>query len=194
MSSHARMLRGVAPRRPIAFVFTSGALLSFTSASRAAALALPELAFAAFFVGSVVGDAGVRLAPWIVLLATILASIVRRLDIESWTLFIPDGLAGRVERAFGPRAANATRGVVLVERILLAALAAVVFGHYAAALLFTFVGGSRLLRRAAATDVSAVIGLGLLCWLWLRARLGRLLTPAGRARHVWLAIAALGLL
>jgi magnesium transporter len=184
----------VRPRRPIAIVFTSGALLSFTSASRAAALALPELAFAAFFVGSVVGDAGVRLAPWVVLVATILASIVRRLDIESWTLFIPDGLAGRVERAFGARAANATRGVVLVERILLAALAAVVFGHYAAALLFTFVGGSRLLRRAAAADVSAVIGLGLLCWLWLRARLGRLLTPARRARHVWLAIVLLGVL
>jgi len=184
----------VAARRPIAIVFTSEALLSFTSASRAAALALPELAFAAFFVGSVVGDAGVRLAPWIVLVATILASIVRRLDIESWTLFIPDGLAGRVERAFGGRAANATRGVVLVERILLAALAAVVFGHYAASLLFAFVGSTRLFRRAASADVSAVLGLGLLCWLWLRARLGRLLTPARRARHVWLAIALLGLL
>src|SRR5881392_1193663 len=101
MSSHARMLRGVAPRRPIPIVFTSGILLSFTSASRAAALALPELAFAAFFVGSVVGDAGVRQAPWIVLVATIVAALVRRLDVESWTLFIPGGLGGRVERAFG---------------------------------------------------------------------------------------------
>src|SRR5262245_27212110 len=124
------MLPSVSPRRPIPIVFTTGALLSFTSASRAAALTLPELAFAAFFVGGVVGDAGVRMAPWILLVAAILASIVRRLDIESWTLFIPDGLGGRVERAFGPRAANATRGVFLVERILLAAIAAVVFGHY----------------------------------------------------------------
>jgi magnesium transporter len=184
----------VTPRRPIPILFTGGALLSFTSASRAAALALPELAFAAFFVGAVVGDAGVRLAPWIVLVAALLASIVRRLDIESWTLFIPDGLGGRVERAFGARASNATRGVVLVERILLAALATVVFGHYASALLFTLVGGTPPLRRAASGDVSAVIGLTLLGWLWLRARLGRLLTPARRARHVWVAIAWLGVL
>ena len=184
----------MSPRRPIAIVFTSGALLSFTSASRAAALALPELAFAAFFVGSVAGSIGVRVAPWIVLLAALVASIVRRLDIESWTLFIPDGLAGRVERAFGARAASATRGVVLVERILLAALAATVFGHYASALLFTVVGGTPLLRRAAAADVSAVIGLMLLGWLWLRARLGRLLTPGRRARHVWVAVGLLGLL
>ena len=184
----------MSPRRPIPIVFSTGALLSFTSASRAAALALPDLAFAAFFVGAVVGDAGIRAAPWIVLVAAILASIVRRLDIESWTLFIPDGLGGRAERAFGPRAANATRGVVLVERILLAAMAAVVFGHYASALLFTLVGGTPLFRRAAAADVAAVIGLALLGWLWLRARLGRLLTPARRARHVWGSMAVLAVL
>src|SRR5262249_44787793 len=68
---------------------------------------------------------------------------------------------------------------------------AVVFGHYAAALLFTFVATSRLLRGAAVADVSALIGLVLLGWLWLRARVGRLLTPARRARHVWLSVGVL---
>ena len=182
------------PRRQIPVVFASSVLLSFTSASRAAALALPELAFAAFFVGAVVGADGIRLGPWIVLAATVLAIVVRRLDIESWTLFIPGGLAGRVERAYGGRVANATVGVVLVERILLAALAAAVFGQYAAALLFTVVGGSGLLRRAATADVSAALGVILIGWLWLRARLGRLLTPARRARHVWTSMAVLAIL
>jgi magnesium transporter len=188
------MLLRVRPRRPISIVFTSGTLLSFTSASRAAALALPDLALAAFFVGAVLGDSAGRLGPWIVLAATLLAAVARRVDVESWTLFIPGGLSGRAERAFGPRAANAVAAVVLVERILLAAAAAVVFGHYAASLLLARVGGTRLLRGAASADVSAVIGLLLLGWLWLRARLGRLLTPARRARHVWIAIGLLGLL
>ena len=182
------------PRRQIPVVFASSVLLSFTSASRAAALALPELAFAAFFVGAVVGADGIRLAPWIVLAATLLAVVIRRLDIESWTLFIRGGLAGRVEHAYGGRVANATVGVVLVERILLAALAAAVFGQYAAALLFTLVGGSGLLRRAATADVSVAIGVVLVGWLWLRARIGRLLTPASRARHVWTSIAVLAIL
>src|SRR5439155_10320356 len=129
----------------------------------------PELAFAAFFVGAVVADADARLAPWIVLAAKLLALVIRRLDIESWTLFIPGGLAGRVERTLGPRPANATVGVVLVERILLAALAAAVFGQYAAALLLRSIETPPFLRSVATADLSTVIALALLAWLWLRA-------------------------
>ena len=47
-------------RRVVPIVLATSALLSFTSASRAAALALPELAFAAFFVGGVLRDAPAR--------------------------------------------------------------------------------------------------------------------------------------
>src|SRR4051812_13119081 len=188
------MLDAVRPRRQIPVVLASSVLLSFTSASRAAALALPELVFAAFFVGAVAAADGLRMAPWIVLAATVLAVVVRRLDVESWTLFIPGGLAGRVEHAYGARVANATVGLVLVERILLASLAAAVFGQYAAALLFALVGSSGFLRRAATADVSAALGVFLIGWLWLRARLGRLLTPARRARHVWASIGVLAAL
>ena len=182
------------PRRQIPIVVAASALLSFTSASRAAALALPELAFAAFFVGGVLkrtaGDAG----PWIVLAAALLGLAVRRLDLESWTLFIPGGLSGRVERAYGPRAATAATGVVVIERVLLAALACVVFGHYIAAFLFAATGYARFLGNATAADLSTATGLLLLLWLWLRARKGQLLAPADRARHVWLAMGILVLL
>src|SRR5258708_32815687 len=93
-------------RREVPIVLAASALLSFTSASRAAALALPELAFAAFFVGGVLKDTAGNAGPWIVFAATVIGLAIRRLDLESWTLFIPGGLCGRAEPAFGPRAAR----------------------------------------------------------------------------------------
>jgi hypothetical protein len=62
----------------------------------AAALALPELAFAAFFAGGVLKDTAGNAGPWIVFAATVIGLAIRRLDLESWTLFIPGGLSGRV--------------------------------------------------------------------------------------------------
>ena len=182
----------VATRRDVRIVLARSALLSFTSASRAAALALPELACAAFFVGGVLRDTG-SAGPWIVLAATLLGLAIRRLDLESWTLFIPGGLSGRVERAFGPRAATAALGVIIIERLLLAALACVVFGHYAAAFLFPTTH-DRFLPNATAADLSTLLALALIGWLWLRARRGQLLPSADRARHVWIAIGVLAAL
>src|SRR5258708_19642382 len=117
-------------RREVPIVRAGSALLSFASASRAAALALPELAFAAFFAGGVLKDTAGNAGPWIVFVATVIGLAVRRLDLESWTLFIPGGLPGRVDRAFGPRAATAATGIVITERVLLTALASRVSGHF----------------------------------------------------------------
>src|SRR3954471_17802675 len=114
-------------RREVRIVLAAHALLSFTTASRAAALALPELVFAAFFIGGVLRVTAGGAGPWIVVLATLLGLAVRRLDVEIWALFVPGGLSGRVERAFGPRAAAAAGAVVIIERLLLAALACAVF-------------------------------------------------------------------
>ena len=182
------MARG---RREIPIVLAKTALLSFTSASRAASLALPELAFAAFFVGGVLKDTAGAAGPWIVVAAALLGLAIRRFDLESWTLFIPGGLTGRVERAFGSRVATAATGVVIIERVLLSSLACVVFGHYVAAFLFTATGYARFLRNATAADISTATGILLLGWLWLRAREGNLLTSGQRARHVWFAMGIL---
>jgi magnesium transporter len=179
------------PKRDVRIVLATSALLSFTSASRAAALALPELAFAAFFIGGVVRDAVGPAAPWYILLATVFGLAIRRLDLASWTLFIPGGLTGRVEQAFGSRAAAAATAVVIIERLLLAALACVVFGHYLASFLFAATGYLRFLRHATQADLSAFIALALLAFLWIRARRGHLLGSADRARHVWIAVGVL---
>ena len=155
-------------RRDVPILLAASALLSFTSASRAAALALPELAFGAFFVGGVLRDTAGNAGPWIVVAVTLIGLAIRRLDLESWTLFIPGGLSGRVDRAFGSRAAMAASGVIIIERILLSALACIVFGHYCSSLLFTATGYARFLRNA--------------------------MPAARRARHVWIAVGVLVLL
>ena len=89
------------------------ALLSFISVWKATAFALAELGAGVFFVmgpaRAVAGDAAV----WFVLAAALLAAFVRAADIESWALFLPGGLVGRVDQAFGPRARRATEAAVL---------------------------------------------------------------------------------
>ncbi|HWT44725.1 MAG TPA: magnesium transporter [Vicinamibacterales bacterium] len=177
--------------RRVSVLFAATALRVYTSSSRAAALALPETLFAAFFVGGLLLDSAGAFGPWVVLAAALFGFAVRRIDIENWTLFIPGGLTGRVERAFGPRAATATACTTLLERILLAALACVVFGHYCASFVFTLTEYSIVLRKAGAADLASVAALVMLGWLWLRARRGPLMTPAQRARYVWIAVAIL---
>jgi magnesium transporter len=179
------------PKREVPIVLTASALLSFASAYRAAALALPDLGFAVFFiVAQLRPDVG-AIAPGLLLAAALVGIAVRRLDLESWALFIPGGLTGRVDAAFGPRAATAATAVVIVERILLAALACVVFGHYGASLLFALTGVGRLPQIAAAADLTSVFAIALLGWLWLRARRGWLLSVATRTQHVWIATGTL---
>jgi magnesium transporter len=179
------------PFRRVPIVLATSALSSFTSASRAAALALPELGFAAFFIGGVLRATSGPIGPWLVVLAALLGLGVRRLDLEHWTLFISGGLTGRAERTFGPRVANAATGVVAIERVLLTALACAVFGQYVAASFFTVTGYVRFPHQATSADFASVVALTMMAWLWIRARRGSLLTPAGRARHVWIAVGLL---
>ncbi|MGH9410604.1 MAG: hypothetical protein ACRD1V_14250, partial [Vicinamibacterales bacterium] len=181
-------------RRDVRIVLSATGLLSFIPASRAAALALPELAFAAFFVGGVLRQTAGAAGPWLVLFATLLGLAVRRFDLESWALFVPGGVSGRVQQAFGRRAAAGATGVVLAERLLLTAIACVVFGNYVASLLFAVTGSIRLLRHATVADLSTFMGFAMLLWLWVRARRGRFLTSAKRARHVWIAMGVLAAL
>lgn len=182
------------PKRDVRIVLAATGLLSFIPASRAAALALPELAFAAFFVGGVLRATSGAAGPWFVLLATLLGLAIRRLDLESWALFIPGGLSGRVDQAFGQRTAAGATGLVIIERLLLTALACVVFGHYLASLLYALTGYMRLMRHATVADLSTFAAFAMLAWLWLRARRGRFLTSGQRAQYVWISIAVLALL
>jgi magnesium transporter len=179
------------PSKRVRIVLATRALVSFASASRAAALAVPDLGFAAFFIATITTPTLGAAAPWFVLAAVLLGLACRTMDIESWALFIPGGVAGRVERAFGPRASPIASAAVLLERLLAAALAAEVFGHYVATTGFAVSGVRRFIRQATVADVSAATALLLLGYLWIRARTGHLLSVRERARHIWIATGVL---
>jgi magnesium transporter len=180
--------------REIPIVLATTALVSFASVSRAAALALADLGVAAFFVGGVAKANLGDLAPWFVLAAVLVGLAFRAVDIESWALFIPGGLVGRVQDAFGPRGATIAAAAVLVERLLFTALACVVLGHYCSAVLLSVGGGLPLHRAVIPEDLSTLFAVALLGFLWVRTRRGSTVKTSRVVRNVWIAVSVLTLL
>src|SRR5262245_5479097 len=116
------------PNRNVRVVLSTTALQSFMSVSKATAMAVAELGIAVFFVVGVARSFVGNAAAWFVLAACVVGVFVRAIEIESWSFFIPGGVIGRCERAFGPRAANLATAATLTERLLFVALACVLCG------------------------------------------------------------------
>src|SRR5580765_5685310 len=164
------------PNRRVRVVLSSMGLMPFVSVWKAAALALAEPGSAAFFIVGVLHETAGASAPWFVLAACLLGVLVRAGDIESWALFIPGGLVGRAEQAFGPRAARTASAIVLVERFLLAALASAVIGRYVASVAATAIIGIRFAGHVTVEELSTQLAFITVGLLWLRARTGVALT------------------
>lgn len=177
--------------RRVRVVLSSTALLSFTSVWKAAAFSIAELCIGAYFVVGLGLPVIGSFTPWFVLAVCLLAWLVRAIDIESWSLFVPGGLSGRAERAFGIKAGRIASAAVLVERLLLTALACAVVGQYAASLIVRLPVGGNL--TPAAADLPSGIAAVLLVLLWVRARLGLSWPPSLIARGVWIAVGILTL-
>src|SRR5688572_25420312 len=149
-------------------VLSTTALLSFMPVSNATALVLAELGIGIFFVSGVarsfIGDA----APWFVLVACALSAIVRAIDIESWAFFMPGGLAARGERAFGQRVGRVATAVMVTERLLLVALAAVLCGHYAVSFAAGWMAQWTLTSRLTLQELVLTGAIVLVGVLWAR--------------------------
>src|SRR5262249_18557404 len=176
------------PNRNVRVVLSTTTLQSFMSVSKATAMAVAELGIAIFFVAGVarsfVGDG----AAWFVLAACVVGVFVRTIEIEVWSFFIPGGVIGRTECAFGSRVANIATAAILTERLLFVALACVLCGQY----IVSVAGGwmaqwsvTAWLTIQELVTVGAVILIGL---LWVRARLGLQVTSNAAARAVWVAV------
>ena len=174
--------------RSVRVVLSTTTLLSFVSVSKAAAFALAELGVAVFFSVGVARSFVGESAAWFVLAACILSALVRAVEIESWSFFIPGGLIGRTSRAFGPRLGNIATAAVLTERLLLVSLACVLCGQYAVSFGAGWMAEWSVTARLTVQElvlVGAVILIGL---LWGRARLGLQLPSTAVARAIWVAV------
>jgi magnesium transporter len=169
-------------------VLSTTTLLSFMSVSKATALVLAELGIAAFFVigvaRSLIGEA----AAWFVLAACVVGLFVRAIEIESWSLFIPGGVIGRTERAFGRRAANIATAAVLTERLLFVSLAAVLCGQYAVSFGYGWMAQWSVTARLTIQELVTVGAVVLIGVLWARERLALQLPSNVIARAVWVAV------
>ena len=181
----------IRPRHPIRVVLSSTALLPFLSVRKAAALAIAQLGIGAFFIAGVTGTALGASAAWFVLAATLLAAFVRAIDVESWALLIPGGFISRVTGAFGARASGLARAAVLVERVLLGALASVVIGHYVASVSATAIAGWRFTGFVRPEDLATLVAIAVVGLLWLPIRIGRDIARDRLARAVWIGVAIL---
>src|SRR5262245_7023882 len=180
------------PRRPrVRVVLSSTALLPFISARHAAAPAIAQLGVAAFFVSGVALASLGQPAVWFVLAATVLAGIARATDIESWALLLPGGLSGRVNQAFGSRAARVASAVTLAERVTLAALASAVFGRYATAAILTVFADLPFISYRPPDDLATLFASGAIGLLWMAKRTGRDVTRGAIVRAVWIGVAIL---
>ena len=184
-------LSPIRQRHPIRVVLSSTALLPFLSVRKAAALAIAQLGIGAFFIAGVTGTALGPSAAWFVLAATLLAAFVRAIEVESWALLIPGGFISRVTGAFGVRASGLARAAVLVERVLLGALASVVIGHYVASVSATAIAGWRFTGFVRPEDLATLVGIAVVGLLWLPIRIGRDIGRDTLARAVWIGVVIL---
>jgi magnesium transporter len=167
-------------------VFSTTALVSFMSGWKAAAPTMTELGIGAFAVVGVTYAASGPLAPFCVAAACVLGAFARAVDIESWALFVPGGLVGRGEAAFGSWGGSIAAAAVLVERLLLCALAPALVGQYAARVGVALVGTNPLPTGLAIEDIAAGAAVIVLGVLWIRARLGRGFRRELLASSVWI--------
>src|SRR6185312_11892358 len=182
------------PARQLRVVLSSTALLSFMSVWKAAALGIAELGVAAWFVPSIAGAALGGAMPWFVLAAALLGVFIRAVDVESWSMFLPAGLVGRTEAAFGRAAGRVAAATVVAERLLLAALACMIVAHYAGGIISPEVAAHTLSRSLTAEDLLTVVAAVLIGLLWIRARMGLELPSTGVPQAVWGGVGVLILL
>jgi len=114
--------------------------VSYVPVWRATARALAELGCAAFFIGGVAWTSLGSAGPWAVLAIVLFSVLIRAADIEARALFVPGGLPGSVRETLGRSLATVSASALLVDRLMLGAIAAVVAGHYLVAFGQTVVG------------------------------------------------------
>ena len=154
--------------------------------------ALAELGPGAFFIGGVAWTALGSAGPYFVLAAALLSIVVRAADVEARALFVPGGVYGSVRETLGPFAARTAAAALLVDRFVLAALAAALVGHYVMTIGGSVLGGSA--GTAGGDAGPLIIGAIPIALVWLTHRQGRLPADWRVGRLLGRAVILLGLI
>jgi magnesium transporter len=166
--------------------------VSYVPVWRAATRALAELGCAAFFIGGVAWTSLGAVGPWAVLAVVLFSVLIRAADIEARALFIPGGLPGSVRETLGQRLAIVSASALLVDRLMLGAIAAVVAGHYLVAFGQAVVGVTTpALVGDSGPMTIALLLIGIVWWL---LREGRAVREDAVARAVAASVGVLVLL
>src|SRR5262245_52353946 len=178
------------PRQKPTLVLTT-TVRAFLPTWRTTVLTLGELGAAAFFVSGITQARYGAAGPYFVLIAVMVGFVVRLVDVENWALFIPGGLAGRVNDAFGPRLSMMAAAAALLERLLFVALLGIVAGRYVVTGLAALFGTAIFDWHIGASDVTSLAAVLLVGVLWLRTRLGQAWSVHVLGRWTWLPVVIL---
>lgn len=187
------MFRPVASRKSLRVVMATTPLWSIFSTTRGTALALVELGSVAFFAPGIAHELSGTFAPLFLLGAVVLGFALRAADLESCALFIPGGPYGAAKDSLGRKAARVAAAALLVQYLLVGALAAAACGHYLGSFLRLILGAQPFGRDLAAQDSSTALALGIVGLAWWWQREGRSLSTQLVTRTVVTAAALLGL-
>jgi magnesium transporter len=106
-----------------------------------------------------------------VLAVVLLSLALRAADIEARALFVPGGLYGSVRETLGGRLAAVSVSALLVDRLMLGALAAVVASHYLFTIARTLLGVTTLSRVGDSGPITlALAGIAVVWWLQRQGR------------------------
>jgi hypothetical protein len=152
---------------------------------------IAELGVAAFLVSGLVHAIAGAWSAWIVVAACAIGAAVRAADTEAWALLIPGGAPACARRAFGEGVGRATAALLLAERVLFAALAALIVGTYVTNAPIATAAFAPLARHLTTLDVSTLLAAVLIAFFWIRSRLGFSLLRRIRVNFVWIAVAVL---
>jgi magnesium transporter len=176
----------------IRVVLTSRSIVSYVSVWHVATRALAELGPGAFFIGGVAWTALGSAGPYFVLTAALLSILVRAADVEARALFVPGGLYGLVRETLGPFAARVSAAALLVDRLVLGALAAALVGHYVMTIAGSVLGGTA--GTAGGDAGPLIIGAIPIALIWLTHRQGRLPDDRTVGRLLGRAVLLLGII
>jgi amino acid transporter len=119
----------------VRLVVASSVMLTFISFWRAAAVVLNDLGSSAFYAGGIAEDSFGKAAPWFILGVMVFAFAVRKVYVESCSMFTRGGVYRVVKEALGGTFAKVSVSALMFDYILTGPISGVSAGQYITGLL-----------------------------------------------------------